>query len=71
MGRQVTFTIRRAITLLFLTALPGATAAKVDGSNPPISKLCDVAIVCSGDRKPLLPLQFPENLVKTYIQDED
>lgn len=37
----------------------------------PISNLCDVALVCSGDRGPLVPLQFPENPVKTYIEDED
>jgi S1-C subfamily serine protease len=37
----------------------------------PVSNLCDVAIVCSGDRKPLLPLQFPDNPVKTYVEDED
>lgn len=37
----------------------------------PISNLCDVALVCSGDRRPLVPLQFPEKPVKTYIEDED
>lgn len=37
----------------------------------PISNLCDVALVCDSDKRPLVPLQFPANPVKTYAEKRD
>lgn len=36
-----------------------------------ISRLCGVAVVCDKERKPVLPLQFPEKPFKTYIPDQE
>jgi hypothetical protein len=37
----------------------------------PVANLCQVAFVCGSERKPSLPLEFPTNPIKTYIEIED
>lgn len=39
--------------------------------SQPVANLCQVAFVCGGERKPTFPLEFPENPIQTFIEDED
>jgi S1-C subfamily serine protease len=37
----------------------------------PLSRLCQVAVVCDQSKRPVFPLKFPEEPIKKYIPEED
>jgi S1-C subfamily serine protease len=44
---------------------------RIRSLSQPLSRLCQVAVVCDQSKRPVFPLKFPEEPIKKYIPEED